>query len=137
MKQFLDSAGPRWAQGKLVNKAVAGFTGAGNVHGGQESTLLALYNTMYHWGVAIIPAGYTDSVIFGAGGNPYGVCQFTASPDGQVPAETLAAARYLGARLTRFADLIASNRDQLSPSLTEADLVEERREELGIGSQGE
>jgi NAD(P)H dehydrogenase (quinone) len=76
MKQFLDSAGPRWAQGKLANKAVAGFTGAGNVHGGQESTLLALYNTMYHWCVAIIPAGYTDSVIFGAGGNPYGVSIF-------------------------------------------------------------
>jgi NAD(P)H dehydrogenase (quinone) len=136
LKQFLDSAGPLWAQGKLANKVVAAFTGAGNVHGGQESTLLALYNTMYHWGVAIVPAGYTDPVIFGAGGNPYGV-SFTAAPDGQVPAETLAAARYLGARLTRFAALIAQNRDQLSPALTEAELVEERREELGIGTQGE
>lgn len=133
MKQFLDTAGPLWAQGRLANKAVAGFTGASNMHGGQESTLLALYNTMYHWGVVIVPPGYTDPVIFSAGGNPYGV-SFTAAPDGQVPDEVLTAARYLGARLTRFADLIARHRDQLSPALPQAELVEERREEIGIGA---
>jgi NAD(P)H dehydrogenase (quinone) len=138
LKQFLDTAGPLWAQGKLANKVVTGFTGASNVHGGQESTLLALYNTMYHWGVAIVPAGYTDPVIFASGGNPYGL-SFTASPDGdsQIPAEVLAAGRYLGARLTRFADVIARNRQNLSPALTEPELVEERREEIGIGARGD
>ncbi|MDG5768115.1 NAD(P)H:quinone oxidoreductase [Balneolales bacterium ANBcel1] len=73
MKQFLDGTGPLWAQGKLADKAVAGFTSAQNLHGGQESTLLALYNTMYHWGSIIVPLGYTDPANFQSGGNPYGI----------------------------------------------------------------
>ncbi|MDI6401695.1 NAD(P)H:quinone oxidoreductase [Balneolaceae bacterium ANBcel3] len=73
IKQFLDSTGPLWATGKLVNKVVSGFTSAQNPHGGQESTLLALYNTLYHWGSIIVPLGYTDPVNFEAGGNPYGI----------------------------------------------------------------
>jgi len=27
---------------------------------------------MMHWGAIIVPPGYTDQVLFGAGGNPYG-----------------------------------------------------------------
>jgi NAD(P)H dehydrogenase (quinone) len=27
---------------------------------------------MYHWGALVVTPGYTDPVIFGAGGNPYG-----------------------------------------------------------------
>lgn len=73
MKQFIDSTGPLWAEGKLVNKVVASFTSAQNTHGGQESTLLALNNSMYHWGSIIVPLGYTDAANFQAGGNPYGV----------------------------------------------------------------
>lgn len=46
MKQFMDSTGPIEAEGKLSNKVVSAI----NPHGGQEATLLALYNTMYHWG---------------------------------------------------------------------------------------
>ena len=64
MKQFIDITGPLWAQGKLSNKVVAGFTSAGNDHGGQESTLLALYNSFYHWGTFIVPPGYTDPIRF-------------------------------------------------------------------------
>jgi len=73
LKQFLDASGPLWAQGKLANKAVAGIAGAGNAHGGQETTLLALYNSMYHWGAVVVAPGYTDSLLYAAGGNPYGV----------------------------------------------------------------
>jgi NAD(P)H dehydrogenase (quinone) len=48
------------------------MSSAQNPHGGQESTLLALYNTMYHWGAIVAAPGYTDAVLFAAGGNPYG-----------------------------------------------------------------
>ena len=48
------------------------MTSAQNLHGGQESTLLSLYTSMMHWGAIIVPPGYTDPVLFGAGGNPYG-----------------------------------------------------------------
>jgi NAD(P)H dehydrogenase (quinone) len=73
MKQFLDSTGGLWAQGKLANKVVSAMTSAQNPHGGQEATLLALYTMMHHWGAIIAAPGYTDPVIFAAGGNPYGV----------------------------------------------------------------
>lgn len=72
-KQFLDMTGGLWFSGKLANKVVTGMTSASNTHGGQESTLLSLYKTMHHWGAIVIPPGYTDEVMFKAGGNPYGV----------------------------------------------------------------
>lgn len=72
MKQFLDSTGPLWSEGKLTNKIVSGMTSAINPHGGQEATLLSLYTTMYHWGTIVVTPGYTDPVFAKAGGNPYG-----------------------------------------------------------------
>ena len=73
LKQFFDTTGPLWGQGKLANKAVAAFAGAANAHGGQETTILTIYNVMYHWGAIIVPPGYTDPQIYAAGGNPYGL----------------------------------------------------------------
>ena len=81
MRQFLDTTGPVWSQGHLSNKPMTAMTSAGNMHGGQESTLLSLYNTMYHWGAYIIPPGYTDESISKAGGNPYGT-SMTVGQDG-------------------------------------------------------
>jgi len=72
IKQFIDTTGPLWAQGKLSNKVVSGFATAGNVHGGQETTLMALYNSFYHWGAIIVSPGYTNPLLSAAGGNPYG-----------------------------------------------------------------
>jgi NAD(P)H dehydrogenase (quinone) len=72
LKQFIDTTGSLWAQGQLADKPSTAFTSAANAHGGNESTLLALYNTMYHWGTVIVPPGYTDDVVDAAGGNPYG-----------------------------------------------------------------
>lgn len=76
LKQFLDTLGPQWAQGQLADKVYAGFTSTQTAHGGQESTLLALYNTIYHFGGIIVPPGYTDPLKF-ADGNPYGVSHVT------------------------------------------------------------
>jgi NAD(P)H dehydrogenase (quinone) len=72
MKQFIDSIGGLWFQGKLTNKVVSAMSSAGNPHGGQEATILSLYTTMYHWGAIIAAPGYTDPVTYTAGGNPYG-----------------------------------------------------------------
>ena len=58
LKQFIDTTSGLWSQGKLADKVVAAFTSASSDHGGQESTLLALHNTFYHWGSYIIPPGY-------------------------------------------------------------------------------
>lgn len=72
-KQFLDMTGGLWFSGKLANKVVTGMTSASNLHGGQETTLLSLYKTMHHWGAIVVPPGYTNEIMFKAGGNPYGV----------------------------------------------------------------
>ena len=76
LKQFIDTLGPQWQQGLLADKAYAGFTASMTAHGGQESTLLALFNVVYHWGGIIVPPGYTDPLKF-ADGNPYGVSHVT------------------------------------------------------------
>lgn len=112
MKQFIDQCGGLWFQGKLANKAAAAFTGAQNVHGGQESTLLALQNVFYHWGSVLVPVGYTDKLLFASGGNPYGV-SYTADKDATQPEETIAAARYMGGRIARFAAVLAENAGRL------------------------
>lgn len=103
LKAFIDSAGGLWFQGKLANKVYAGFTSAQNQHGGCESTLLALYNSIYHFGGIIATPGYTDPLVFAAGGNPYGPC-FATGPNGDLPdAAALAHAEYLGKRVTEIA----------------------------------
>lgn len=70
---FFDTTGTLWSSGKLANKVVSGMTSAQTHHGGQETTLLALYKTMHHWGAIVVSPAYTDEVLFDAGGNPYGV----------------------------------------------------------------
>ncbi len=120
LKQFIDTSGPLWAQGKLANKAVSAFTGAFNAHGGQETTLLTIYNVMYHWGAIVVPPGYTDPILYAAGGNPYGTSYSTPQGGQGIPDEVLQAARYQGGRVARFADVIAAHRDQLAPTPQEA-----------------
>ena len=55
LKQFLDQTGGLWFQGKLADKVVSGFTSAQNPHGGQESTIISMYNVFMHWGSIIVP----------------------------------------------------------------------------------
>lgn len=112
LKQFVDQCGGMWFTGKLQNKAAGAFTGAGNPHGGQESTLLALQNVFYHWGSVIVPVGYTDPLLGEAGGNPYGV-SYTDTGQEPLPDTVLAAAKYQGQRIARFADVLARNIDDL------------------------
>lgn len=102
LKQFIDTTGPLWAAGKLINKIVSSFTSTATLHGGQESTILALNNTFYHWGSIIVPPGYGDPIQFAAG-NPYGV-SFTSQNGAVPPDETaLASARFQGRRTVQVA----------------------------------
>ena len=102
LKQFLDTLGPQWQQGLLSDKVYAGFTSTMTAHGGQESTLLALYNTIHHFGGIVAAPGYTDPVKF-ADGNPYGTSH--VSGQGDIPVDDTArnAGRYQGSRVVRIA----------------------------------
>jgi NAD(P)H dehydrogenase (quinone) len=107
LKMFLDQAGELWEQGKLINKVATSFTASQTDHGGQESTILALNNTFYHWGAIVLPLGYTVQEVFNGGGNPYGASYTSGTRVGQPDPDTLALATAQGARLARVARVIA------------------------------
>ncbi len=101
LKQFIDTTGPLWAAGKLVNKVGSSFTSAATAHGGQESTIVALNNTFYHWGAIIVGPGYADPIQFQSG-NPYGV-SFASGNGTLTPDDTaLAAAQFQGRRVAEL-----------------------------------
>jgi NAD(P)H dehydrogenase (quinone) len=106
LKMFLDQAGELWQQGKLINKVATAFTSSQTVHGGQESTILALNNTLYHWGAIVLPLGYTVSEVFNGGGNPYGASYTSGTRAGAPDPETAAVAIAQGRRLARVARVI-------------------------------
>jgi NAD(P)H dehydrogenase (quinone) len=103
LKQFIDQTGGLWREGRLADKPVTAFTSASNRHGGNEATILSLGNVFYHWGALIVPPGYTDPVVYAAGGNPYGTSFVTGPPTGGGPdAAAIDAARYQGRRLAHI-----------------------------------
>ena len=103
LKQFLDTLGPQWQQGLLADKAYAGFTASQTAHGGQESTLLTLYNTIHHFGGVVVAPGYTDPVKF-VEGNPYGVSHVTGgNNDAPLTDTDLAALDHLTQRIVKIA----------------------------------
>ena len=108
LKQFLDTLGPQWAQGLLADKVYAGFTASMTAHGGQESTLLALYNTIHHFGGIVAAPGYTDPLKF-VDGNPYGVSHVTGgSNDAPLGDAQLDALDHLAERVVRIAGKLSS-----------------------------
>jgi NAD(P)H dehydrogenase (quinone) len=101
LKQFIDQAGGLWREGRLADKPVTAFTSAFNRHGGSEATILSLGNVFYHWGALIVPPGFTDPVVYAAGGNPYGTSSVTGPTGDGLAAAALDAARYQGQRLAQ------------------------------------
>ena len=101
LKQFLDTTGPLWQQGKLTDKVVTSFTGAGTAHGGHETTLLSLDAVFSHWGSVIVPLGYSSPEVFQTG-NPYGSTWMSGGQHGPDDL-TLRVARHQGGRLAHWA----------------------------------
>ncbi|HEX3814663.1 MAG TPA: NAD(P)H:quinone oxidoreductase [Mycobacteriales bacterium] len=114
LKSFLDALGPLWGAGRLAGKVFAGFVSTATAHGGQESTLLALYQSVYHFGGIVVAPGYTDPVQFEAG-NPYGASH--TSDNGAVPPGELelTAARFTGWRATAVGRELRAGRKALGP----------------------
>lgn len=107
LKQFLDMLGPLWQEGKLADKVYSGFTSTATTHGGQESTLLALYNTIHHFGGILVTPGYTDPSKF-VDGNPYGTSHVAGQGDLPVGEQTLTAARVQAERVVRLTRALKS-----------------------------
>jgi NAD(P)H dehydrogenase (quinone) len=100
LKQFMDTTGPLWGRGKLIDKIGSAFTTTATSHGGQEATILAINNVFYHWDSIIVSPGYADPIQFQAG-NPYGA-SFTSNNGGLKPDEMAkASARFQGKRVVQ------------------------------------
>ena len=106
LKPFIDTLGPLWMQGRLATKAYTAFTSGSTAHGGMETTLVAIYNMVYHFGGVVVPPGYADPVKM-VDGNPYGTSHVLGQNLDPVGEVTLAAARAQSKRLVRIATAIA------------------------------
>jgi NAD(P)H dehydrogenase (quinone) len=102
LKQFIDGLGGLWAQGKLADKVYSGFVSSATAHGGQESTLLALYHSIHHFGGIIVSPGFTDPAKF-VDGNPYGTSHVDGRGANPVDETTRTAARIQAERVVRIA----------------------------------
>jgi NAD(P)H dehydrogenase (quinone) len=111
MKQFLDTTGGLWAQGKTVNKVVSAMTSAQNPNAGQEQTILQLYTSMYHWGAIVAAPGFTDPSVFVGGGNPYGT-SVTVDQNGAMKEDVRAAAEHQAKRTVTIAKWVKSGLPQ-------------------------
>lgn len=87
----------------------SGFTSTATTHGGQESTLLALYNTVHHFGGILVAPGYTDPSKF-IDGNPYGTSHVAGQGDIPVGEQTLIAARVQAERVVQITRALKAGR---------------------------
>ena len=101
MRNFLDQTGGLWARGGLVGKVGSAFTSTATQHGGQETTLIGLIQTLLHHGMIITGLPYAwagqsriDEV---TGGSPYGATTITGGDGSRMPSDNeLEGARWQG-----------------------------------------
>ncbi len=110
LKAYVDSLGGLWFQGKLVGKAGSAFTSTSTVHGGNESTIISMYNFMAHLGLIIVPLGYADPGVFAAG-TPYGASSVSGQGNAPPTAGDLAVARFQGVRVAHVAKALKAAGD--------------------------
>ncbi len=101
MRNFLDQTGSLWAKGALVGKVGSAFTSTATQHGGQETTLIGMIQTLLHHGmlVAGLPYAWTGQMTLDeiSGGSPYGATTITGGDGSRQPsANELEGARFQG-----------------------------------------
>jgi len=101
MRNFLDQTGGLWMKGGLVGKVGSAFTSTATQHGGQETTLIGLIQTLLHHGMIVAGLPYAwagqqrmDEI---TGGSPYGATTITGGDGSRMPSENeLEGARWQG-----------------------------------------
>jgi NAD(P)H dehydrogenase (quinone) len=102
LKAYIDSLGGLWFQGKLNGKVGSAFTSTSTPHGGNETTILSMYNPLAHLGFIIVPTGYLDPAVFRAG-TPYGASHVSGQNSSPPTEDELAVARFQGKRVAQVA----------------------------------
>lgn len=101
MRNFLDQTGGLWAKGGLVGKVGSAFASTATQHGGQETTLMGLIQTLLHHGMLIagLPYAWQGQMTMDeiTGGSPYGATTITGGDGSRMPSENeLDGARWQG-----------------------------------------
>jgi NAD(P)H dehydrogenase (quinone) len=102
LKAYIDSLGGLWFRGLLNGKAGSVFTSSSTPHGGNESTLISMYNPLAHLGLIIVPLGYADPTLFKAG-TPYGASSVSGQSGTAPTPDDLEVARFQGRRVSAVA----------------------------------
>ena len=103
LKAYIDSLGGLWAKGALNGKAGSAFAGSGQAHGGNEATVISLWNPLAHLGFIIVPTGFADPAMFANAGSPYGASVVSGHPPSGPSEAELAVARFQGKRVAQVA----------------------------------
>jgi NAD(P)H dehydrogenase (quinone) len=106
LKYFLDGTGSEWLAGTLAGKPAGVFTSTSTLHGGQESTLIAMAIPLLHHGMLLVGIPYTEAALSSTttGGSPYGATHVTWNRDDDVlSAEEKRLARLQGRRIAEIA----------------------------------
>jgi NAD(P)H:quinone oxidoreductase type IV len=112
MRNFLDQTGGLWAKNTLVGKAGSIFTSSATQHGGQETTLLSAYITLFHYGMVLVGLPYSETrqttMDEISGGTPYGASTIAGGDGSRMPSDNeLAMARYQGRHVAAIAKKLA------------------------------
>ena len=115
LKHFLDSTSSLWLNGALDRKPAAVFTSTSTMHGGQESTLLAMMLPLIHHGMYMVGLPFTALALnrTRTGGSPYGashVASRGATPP-KLSDDERELAQMLGRRVAELAAAARSVRD--------------------------
>jgi NAD(P)H dehydrogenase (quinone) len=111
MRNFLDQCGGHWARGTLINKVGSVFASVGTQHGGHETTITSFHLTLFHLGMIVVGAPYSEPRLINmeeiTGGTPYGATALARS-DGRsrpVSDNELAISRFQGRHVASVARL--------------------------------
>ncbi len=108
LKAYIDSLGGLWFRGRLNGKAGSVFTSSSTPHGGNESTLISMYQPLAHLGLIIVPLGYADATLFRAG-TPYGASSVSGQSGTPPTLDDLEVARFQGRRVCAVAAALKGN----------------------------
>lgn len=106
LKYFLDGTSTAWVNGDLINKPAGVFTSTSTMHGGQESTLLAMMLPLLHHGMIITGIPYSEAALSSTqtGGSPYGASHLAAGNQPQtLSADEITLCQALGKRVATLA----------------------------------
>lgn len=105
LQHFFESTTALWLSGALADKPAGVFCTTGSMHGGQESTLLAMQLPLLHHGMLIAGLPFTHRELNEtiSGGTPYGASHVAGASGAPLTADETSLARAQGQRVAQLA----------------------------------